>query len=133
MRRFQAVPYEDQTEINMSPMLDVVFIMLIFFVVLATFLDETAMPVFLPNAASEVDPDSMPISVVVKPDSVFVINGRVTSAAGVQSYVQALHAENPGATYGVLLAEGSKVKDAAVAIEAGRRIGLDVIPLARSD
>lgn len=131
MSRFQAVPYEDRPEINMSPMLDVVFIMLIFFIVLATFLDETAMPVALPQSSSEpVPPEIEPINVVVKADGVFVINGRVTSGAGVQSYVQALYAENPGASYGVLLSKGSKVKDAAVAIEAGRRIGLEVVPIA---
>lgn len=133
MSRFQAVPYEDRPEINMSPMLDVVFIMLIFFIVLATFLDETAMPVELPEA-NVVKPEVVEsIGVVVKPDSVFVINGRVTSSAGVQSYVRALHAENPEAGYGVLLEKGSKVKDAAVAIEAGRHIGLEVIPIAPSE
>lgn len=132
MSRFQAVPYEDRPEINMSPMLDVVFIMLIFFIVLATFLDETAMPVEVPQQSHE-PPSHESISVVVKPDSVFVINGRVTSSAGVQSYVQALHAENPEAGYGVLLEKGSKVKDAAVAIEAGRHIGLEVIPIAPSE
>lgn len=132
MSRFQAVPYEDRPEINMSPMLDVVFIMLIFFIVLATFLDEMAMPIELPQSSHE-PPSHESISVVVKPDSVFVINGRVTSSAGVQSYVQALHAENPEAGHGVLLEKGSKVKDAAVAIEAGRHIGLEVIPIAPSE
>ncbi|MCH9694743.1 MAG: biopolymer transporter ExbD [Gammaproteobacteria bacterium] len=50
MRRFQAVPYQDQSEINLSPMLDVVFIMLIFFIVVASFIDEQGLPVLLPNS-----------------------------------------------------------------------------------
>ena len=40
MSRFQAVPYEDNPELNMSPMLDVVFIMLIFFIVTSSFVKE---------------------------------------------------------------------------------------------
>lgn len=91
------------------------------------------MPIELPEANRVPPPPVESISVLVKPDSVFIINGRVTSSAGVQSYVQALHAENPEASFGVLLEKGSKVKDAAVAIEAGRRIGLEVVPIARSE
>ncbi len=48
MSRFRVVPYEDQSEINLSPMLDVVFIMLIFFIVVASFIKEDGLPVTLP-------------------------------------------------------------------------------------
>jgi biopolymer transport protein ExbD len=44
MSRFYAVPHEDQTEINLSPMLDMVFILLIFFIVVASFVDEDVLP-----------------------------------------------------------------------------------------
>ncbi len=132
MSRFRAVPYNDETELNLSSMLDVVFIMLIFFVVTATFLEETAMPVTLPDKSVVVPPDDFDtITVVVEPASTFRINGRVMPAASVRPYVRALYAENPEATFAVLLTEGSIVKDAAVAIEAGRSVGLDIIPLAR--
>ena len=102
MSRFQAVPYDDQSEINLSPMLDVVLIMLIFFI-------------------------------VVEPTSIFVVNGRSMTAASVQPYVQALYGENPNASFGVLLASGSKAKDAVVAIEAGRMIGFSTVPITRKE
>ncbi len=131
MNRFQAAPYEDQSEINLSPMLDVVFIMLIFFIVVATFIDEKGLSVTLAPEAQIIEPVVESIVVQVGPDGSFVINGRAMSSASVKPYVQALYAENPEAGYGVLLAPGSIVKDAMVAVEAGREIGIEVVPVTR--
>jgi len=39
-RRLNRLSHEDQGEVNMTPMLDIVFILLIFFIVTAVFLDE---------------------------------------------------------------------------------------------
>ncbi len=133
MSRFQAVPYEDESEINLSPMLDVVFIMLIFFIVVASFVDEDGLPVTLPAYAGEVVPVIESIVVTVEPTAIFVVNGRSMTATSVGPYVRALYGENPDASFGVLLASGSKVKDAVVAIEAGRAIGFDVVPITRKE
>jgi len=133
MSRFQAVPYEDQADINLSPMLDVVFIMLIFFIVVASFVDEVGLPVVLPAQTGSIDLKVESIVITVEKAAIFVVNGRSMTATSVPSYVQALHAENPEASFGVLLATGSKVKDAVVAIEAGRAIGFDVVPITRKE
>ncbi|MCH9694742.1 MAG: hypothetical protein K0U72_09550 [Gammaproteobacteria bacterium] len=58
-----------------------------------------------------------------------MVNNRAMSAASVQPYVQALYAESPDASFVVLLAKGSTVRDTAVAIEAGRSIGVTVTPI----
>lgn len=128
MRRFQAVPYQDQSEINLSPMLDVVFIMLIFFIVVASFVNEQGLPVLLPSSPDR--PSIVEsIQVRVEPAGTFVVNNRAMTAASVQPYVQALYAESADAKFVVLVTEGSKVRDTAVAIEAGRSIGVDVTPI----
>lgn len=131
MSRFQAVPYEDQSEINLSPMLDVVFIMLIFFIVVASFVKEDGLPVTLPQRINDVPIDIESISITVEATGTFIVNGRAMTSTSVAPYVRALYAENPEASFGVLLGAGSKVKDAVIAIEAGRLIGLDVVPIAR--
>lgn len=133
MSRFHAVPYEDQSEINLSPMLDVVFILLIFFIVVASFIHEDGLPVTLPPGLNEVPPEFESITVIVGPASTFIVNGRAMSSTSVEPYVRALHTENPDATFGVVFAAGSKLKDAAVAIDAGRSSGFDVIPIAREE
>ena len=118
----------DESEINLTPMLDVVFIMLIFFLVTATFLNETGLDVNLPYPSLEpVEVES--ISVLVQADRSFVVNGRPLSKSSLMPYVHALHAQNPEAGYSVRLGEGSRVADIAAAVEAGRRIGLEVVPI----
>ncbi len=129
MSRFRAMPYPEQSEINLSPMLDVVFIMLIFFIVVASFVDEVGLDVTMSPTVSPAPPTAEAINVVVTADGLFIVNGRVLEAQNLQPYVQALHGENPEASYGVMLEKASVVADAAVAVEAGRRIGVEVVPL----
>ena len=52
MKKRRLQPREEESEINMTPMLDVVFIMLIFFVVTASFLKETGVDVSRPQAST---------------------------------------------------------------------------------
>ena len=52
---------EEENEINLTPMLDVVFIMLIFFIVTASFIKEAGIDVNRPDApVTETKPGSMP-------------------------------------------------------------------------
>jgi len=129
MSRFRAIPYDDQTEIDLSPMLDVIFIMLIFFIITASFIKEIGLPVTLPAGYVSPVEDVESIRVSVEPNGVFVVNERPMSAASVRPYVVALSTEYPQASFVVELAKGSIVRDAAVAIDAGRSIGVDVVVL----
>ena len=129
MSRFHAVPIDDSTDINLSPMLDVVFILLIFFIITASFVREQGLGVDQP-LTTEVQPETVDSIVVeVEAGGQFLINGYAMSAGSVRSYVQALHGENPKASFVVQLGHGSIVRDAAVAIDAGRSIGIEVVPV----
>ena len=67
---------EEQSEINRTPMLGVVFIMLIFFVVTASFIKEFGLDITLP-AGGEVLPQELEtIKVVIEYDDSFHVNGR---------------------------------------------------------
>ncbi len=122
-----AIP-QDDSEINLTPMLDVVFIMLIFFLVTATFLNEFGVPVDIPPALNEpVEVES--ISVLVQADSSFVVNGRPLARASLIPYVRALYSQNPEAGYSVRMGVGSKVGDIVAAVDVGRSLGFDIVPL----
>lgn len=129
MSRFHAVFPEDRAEINLSPMLDVVFIMLIFFIVVATFIREQAIPVALYEDARKTPEPVESIYVKIESEGVFVINGRVMSRGSVRPYVQALHGENPEASFAVAAAQDVPIRDTVVAIDAGHAIGFDVITI----
>ena len=129
MSRFQAVSHEDRAEINLSPMLDVVFIMLIFFVVVAAFINEHGLAVALPGESGETPPDVDAITVRIEAPGTFNVNGRVMSRASVTPYVQALRGESPDADFAVMAADGVLIKDTVAAVEAGRGIGIDVVTI----
>jgi len=129
MSRFHAVFPEDRAEINLSPMLDVVFIMLIFFIVVATFVREQAIPIAVQDD-NELQPDTVEsIAVTIESEGVFVVNGRVMSRGSVLPYVRALHGENPEAKFAVAAARDVPIRDTVVAIDAGHAIGFEVITI----
>ncbi len=119
---------QDESEINLTPMLDVVFIMLIFFLVTASFVNEFGVPVDIPPAL--IDPVEVEsISVLVQSDSSFVVNGRPLARASLIPYVRALYSQNPEAGYSVRMGASSKVGDIVAAVDVGRSLGFDIVPL----
>ena len=100
MSRFHAVFPEDRTDINLSPMLDVVFIMLIFFIVVATFIREDGISVMLPPSAHEVPEVHDAITIKIESEGVFSVNGRVMSRGSVSGREFCRHGRGPGADPG---------------------------------
>ena len=129
MSRFRAVFPEDRSEINLSPMLDVVFIMLIFFIVVATFIRENAIHVALEQGQDLTPPKVESILVKIESAGVFTVNGRVMSRGSVLPYVQALHGENPEASFAVAAANDVPIRDTVAAADAGHAIGFEVITI----
>jgi len=94
MRRRHARPEED-TAIDMTPMLDIVFIMLIFFIVTATFVKESGIDVTRPDAETAVKKSRVGILIAIRNNNEVWINRRQVDLAAVRANVERLHAENP--------------------------------------
>ncbi|ESP93379.1 MULTISPECIES: ExbD/TolR family protein [Pseudoalteromonas] len=86
---------EETEEINMTPMLDVVFIMLIFFIVTATFVKEAGIDVNRPEAATAVKKQRANILVAISDKGEIWINKRQIDIRAVQANIERLKAENP--------------------------------------
>ena len=99
MRRLRAPDEESQNKINLTPMLDVVFIMLIFFIVTATFVKEVGLDVNQPedNKPQKVDPDKRSIVVRITSHDRILIARRTVDIRSVRANIERLHAENPEA------------------------------------
>lgn len=96
MRRLQQS--EEEEEIDLTPMLDVVFIMLIFFIVTATFVKEIGLDVNSPDKNQNVkDADKKSIVVRVTNRDRIMIRGRDVDFRAVRANIERLHAENPEA------------------------------------
>ena len=124
---------DDRPEVNLTSMLDVVFIMLIFFIVTASFIHESGIPVSLPVSSEPMPEIIETIVVIVEPESTFVVGNRVLSKGGLIPYLTALYSQNPEAGFAIELTKGSRVKDTVVAADAGRTLGFDVIPVIARD
>ena len=86
---------EDDSAIDMTPMLDIVFIMLIFFIVTATFVKESGLDVTRPDAETAVKQNRVGILIAIGENNEIYINRREVDLAAVRANVERLHAENP--------------------------------------
>lgn len=86
---------EEESEINLTPMLDVVFIMLIFFIVTAVFVKEPGVEVTKPEAATAITPDAASIFVAITPNSEIWIDGKPVDQTAVRAEIERLKSENP--------------------------------------
>jgi len=90
----------DEAEVDMTPMLDIVFIMLIFFIVTATFLDETGIDLTQPPPPPDNDEPQNPrpaITVYVDGRNFCSVDGNRSECDRVPLRVERLLADKPGA------------------------------------
>ena len=86
---------EEEAEINLTPMLDVVFIMLIFFIVTASFVKESGLEVNRPDAPTAVKKENANILVAIGASNEIWINRRRIDPRAVRANIERMHAENP--------------------------------------
>lgn len=77
-------------EINVSPLIDIVFILLIFFIVTTVFVEETGVEVQRPQAASSTDLEKESILIAITADGQVVYGGREIGVRGVRGVVRRL-------------------------------------------
>ncbi|TVR46839.1 MAG: biopolymer transporter ExbD [Puniceicoccaceae bacterium] len=89
-RRIFANPGQGSTEMNISPLIDMVFILLIFFIVTTVFVEETGVEVNKPEAASAIDLDKNSILLAITANGNVVYGGREIGVNGVRGIVRQL-------------------------------------------
>jgi biopolymer transport protein ExbD len=125
------VPEESDSEINLTPMLDVVFIMLIFFLVTATFVKETGLPVNQPEASSTPDRPASGILIAIADNNEIWIDRRLIDPRAVRANIERLRAENPEATVVIQADKRSHNNTLVQVMNAAREAGVYDIALAR--
>jgi biopolymer transport protein ExbD len=81
---------EEVSEINISPLIDMVFILLLFFIVTTTFVEETGVEVDKPQAASAVQLEKNSILIAITAKGQVVHGGREIGVSGVRPLVRRL-------------------------------------------
>jgi len=120
----------DETNIDLTPMLDVVFILLIFFVVTATFLSESAISAASSESNNEPPPpqdeESQNILFEIGPNDEIILNKqpRPIIPTQVRSNIDQLKAENPSASVIIQPNNNSSVATLVMIMDAARQAGM---------
>ncbi len=121
---------EEESEVNMTPMLDVVFIMLIFFIVTASFVKESGIEVNRPDAATAEKKERGNILVAISETGQIWIDKRQVDPRALRANIERLHAENPQGAVIIQADEESKNKLLVQVMDAARLAGVDNVSLA---
>ena len=122
---------EDQAEIDMTPMLDIVFIMLIFFIVTATFTKESGIDLSRPDTQQQKQKEEKK-SIVIQvsgTDRIF-IDGRPIDLRAVRANVERMHAQNPDAPAVILAQPGAHNGTLVGVLDAARQAGMFNVSIA---
>ncbi|MGD2076511.1 MAG: biopolymer transporter ExbD [Thiogranum sp.] len=87
----------DEADINLAPMLDIVFIMLIFFIVTTSFVRESGIEVNRPGARTAQPRKNANILIALAPSGEIWIDRRAVDIRSVRAVIERLRAENPEA------------------------------------
>ncbi len=129
MRRRKARD-EDESEINMTPMLDVVFIMLIFFIVTASFVKESGIDISRPDAATATVKAKGNILIAITENNQIWIDRRQVDVRSVRANIERLHAENPGGSVVIQADKNSKNGLLVQVMDASRSAGVYNVSIA---
>ncbi len=121
---------DDDSEVNMTPMLDVVFIMLIFFIVTASFVKESGIDMNRPDAATAERKERGNILVAISPTGQIWIDKRQVDIRAVRANIERLHAENPQGAVVIQADRESKNGLLVQVMDAARLAGVTSVSIA---
>ncbi|HEY9036740.1 MAG TPA: biopolymer transporter ExbD [Pseudomonadales bacterium] len=132
-RATQSRAEETSQEIDLTPMLDVVFIMLIFFIVTASFIKEAGIEVNRPEASTQTKKDNVNILIAISPTNEIWIDRVRVDVRAVRSVIERMHAENPKGAVVIQADNESNAETFAAVIDASRAAGVYDVSLATTD
>ena len=124
---------EQGQQIDLTPMLDVVFIMLIFFIVTATFIKEAGVDVNRPIAETRDEVKNQNILVAVTATDDIWINKVLVKPTSVKAVIERMHADNPKGAVVIQADQQSTAEKFAIVYDAARDAGVSNIHLAAEE
>ena len=123
---------DDASEINITPMLDIIFIMLIFFIVTTSFVREEGLEVSRPSNTppQEVVEDERPIVVRIDSGGLISVKGRILDSRAVQANLEREKAEKPGSPLIVAAHPDADTQALVTILDAARAVGIESISVA---
>ena len=120
----------EESEVNMTPMLDVVFIMLIFSIVTASFVKEAGVDVNRPPALTAISKDKGNILIAITESGQIWIDRRQVDPRALRANIERMHAENPQGSVVIQADEKSENGLLVKVMDAARLAGVTNVSLA---
>ncbi|MDR2033252.1 MAG: biopolymer transporter ExbD [Helicobacteraceae bacterium] len=121
---------EEDASVDMTPMLDIVFIMLIFFIVTASFVKESGISVNSPSAATAQAQDKASIMIAINEAGEIWIDGRMTDIRALRANVTRLKALNPEGAVIIQADANAKTYLLVEAMDQARQAGVENVSIA---
>ena len=132
MRRKHHV--DDEAEINITPMLDIVFIMLIFFIVTTSFVKEQGLEVSRPSNSppKEITKPKGPIVVRIDSASLISIKGRILEPRAVQANLEREKAVKPDSPLIIAAHPEADTESLVTILDAAKAVNIESVSVATS-
>ncbi|MDT8406683.1 MAG: biopolymer transporter ExbD [Methylococcales bacterium] len=118
------------TEINLTPLIDMVFILLIFFLVTSSFVKESGIEVNRPSAATAERQERGHIIISVRKNGEFWVDKRRVDAGALRAQIERLHADNPEGSVIIAADKAAQTGDLVTALDQARLAGVTNVAIA---
>jgi biopolymer transport protein ExbD len=119
----------EEAEINITPMLDIVFIMLIFFIVTTSFTKETGAAIVKPIAEQAAALQNGTILIGIKSNDEIWMGKRLIELREVRSMVETARAENPKGSVVIVADKGSRIGTVTRVMDQVKLAGVEGIAI----
>jgi biopolymer transport protein ExbD len=119
-----------QSEVNMTPMLDVVFIMLIFFIVTSSYVKEAGVDIIRPPAVTAEPKSKGNILIAITENGQIWIDRREVDPRSLRASIERLHAENPNGAIVIQADQNSQSHLLVAVMDAAEAAGVNRIAIA---
>ncbi|HET6593780.1 MAG TPA: biopolymer transporter ExbD [Xanthomonadales bacterium] len=122
--------HTEETEINITPMLDIVFIMLIFFIVTTSFTKETGAAITKPEAERAAALQNGTILIGIRPNDEIWMSKRQIELREVRQMVERAKSENPEGSVVIVADKGSRIGTVTQVMDQVRLAGVEGVAIA---
>ena len=133
MRHIHSKQETAAESVNMTPLIDMVFILLIFFLVTASFTKESGIDVDRPTAQTAVREEQGSMIIGVSKDGEIWLDNQLIELRAVRAHVEHLHAQNPEGTVIILADKNGPVGTAIEVLDQVRLAGVTNVSIAASN
>lgn len=116
--------------VNLTPLIDMVFILLIFFLVTASFTKESGIEVDRPTATTATRQEQGSLIIAVSKEGDIWIDNQMVDIRSIRAHIERLHAQNPEGTVIIMADNNSRTGTTVDVLDQVRLAGVTNVAIA---